>query len=95
MQKVENRMESDRETRDYGATLVVNDPLLIAYMRVHACRTPAEEMELRKTPEGRKCFLLIAKERRKEPVALRRLPRLMGQAARKTIENAIARELKT
>jgi hypothetical protein len=74
---------------NYGATLVVNDPLLVAYMRVHACRNTAEEMALRKTPEGRKYFLLIAKERRKEPLALRRLPRLMGQAARKRVDKIL------
>jgi hypothetical protein len=75
--------------KDYGNTLVVNDPLLVAYMRVNSCRTPAAEAALRKTPEGRKYFLLIAKERRKEPLALRRFPRLMGQVARKRVDKII------
>ncbi len=72
----------------YGNSLTVKDPLLIAYMRVRACRSVFEEMQMRKTSEGRKHLLVIAKERRKEPLALRRAPRMMGQMAAQSV-NAI------
>ncbi len=80
--------------KKYGNTLVVNDPLLVAHIRLYACRTPAEEAKLRKTPEGRKHLLLIAKERRKEPLYLRRLPRMLGQAFKKNIDKTIDKALK-
>jgi len=66
---------------DYGKTVILNDPLLIAYVKVSALRSSAEEESFRKTAEGRRFLLLLAKERRKDPLVIRRFARKVGQAA--------------
>jgi len=82
MENVKNRI---MKLSDYGTTLTVTDPLTIAYFRVHALKNREDETAFRRTPEGRKCLLLIARERRKEPLEIRRLPMLMGKTAAESI----------
>ena len=53
----------------------------IAYVKVSALRSSVEEESFRMTTEGRRCLLLLAKERRKDPLVIRRFARKAGQLA--------------
>ncbi len=79
--------------KNYGGSVVLNDPTLCAYMLVLSCRTASEEEALRNTPEGRGALLLIAKERRKVPLFIRRFPRLAGRAAREKYEEIVSKAI--
>jgi len=50
---------------------------------IMACAHSGDDSLLRATPEGRAFLLGVAKDRRKTPLAVRRMPRLMCEAASK------------
>ena len=58
----------------------------ILEMVLHAMRS-GDESTLRGSEEGRKFLLGVAKDRKKVPLAVRRLPRLAGESARRFVDD--------
>ena len=48
-----------------------------------------DDSRLRSFPEGREFLLKQALERRKEPLCIRRFPRVAGEAAARSIDNMV------
>ena len=72
---------ADKTLQEYSRT--ITDPLIVGLMQALAT---GDASLLRNTPEGRAFLLEEALKRRKIPLAIRSLPRIMGEAARRTVE---------